>query len=48
MSEGLFAMISDWMPNGNINEFVEANPSVNRLKLVGFLFYISFIVSVLT
>lgn len=34
MSENQFAMISDWMANGNINEFVKTNPNVNRLELV--------------
>ena len=34
MSENQFAMISDWMSNGNINEFVKKNPDVNRLGLV--------------
>jgi hypothetical protein len=36
MSDTYFAMISDWMLNGNINSFVEAHPHVDRLKLVGF------------
>lgn len=35
MSEAQFAMVSEWMVNGNINEFVKANPDANRLKLVG-------------
>jgi len=35
MTETQFAMVSDWMENGNINDFVKANPSVNRLELVG-------------
>ena len=38
MTETRFAMISDWMANGNINEFVKANPGVDRLKLVGAFF----------
>ena len=38
MSEGRFAMISDWMANGNINRFVKAHPEANRLELVGFSF----------
>ena len=29
-------MISDWMVNGNIDDFVEAHPDANRLELVGF------------
>ena len=41
MSEGQFAMISDWMVNGNINEFVKTHPDANRLGLVGFSFKIS-------
>jgi hypothetical protein len=35
MSEGRFAMISDWMAYGNINDFVKAHPDANRLDLVG-------------
>ena len=38
MSETQFAMVSEWMPNGNINEFVEKCPDVNRFELVSFLF----------
>ena len=34
MSENRFAMVSEWMSNGNINEFVKAHPKVNRLQLV--------------
>ena len=37
MFEAQFAMASEWMVNGNINEFVEANPDVNRLNLVRIL-----------
>ncbi|KAF9644930.1 kinase-like protein, partial [Thelephora ganbajun] len=29
-----FAMASEWMANGNINEFVKANRGVNRLELL--------------
>ena len=36
MSETCFAMISDWMLNGNINSFVKAHPHTDRLELVGF------------
>jgi hypothetical protein len=35
MSEVQFAMISEWMANGNINDFVKAHPDANRLELVG-------------
>ena len=39
-SEAHFAMVSEWMANGNVNEFVKENPDANRLKLVGSLFHI--------
>ena len=35
MSEAQLAMVSEWMTNGNINEFIKVNPNANRLKLVG-------------
>ena len=35
MSETRFAMISDWIVNGNINDFVKAYPDINRPGLVG-------------
>ena len=38
MSETRFAMVSDWMVNGNINEFVKAHPDANRLELVSLSF----------
>jgi len=38
MSKTQFAMISDWMANGNINSFLKARPETNRLELVGFSF----------
>jgi hypothetical protein len=28
-------MVSDWMADGNITDFVKAHPDVNRLALVG-------------
>ena len=31
-----FAMVSEWMINGNINEFISANWDVNRFNLVGY------------
>ena len=34
MAESQFAMVSEWMMNGNINEFIEANPDANRFGLV--------------
>jgi serine/threonine protein kinase len=36
MSGKVFAMVSEWMANGNINEFVKAHGDVNRFELVGF------------
>ena len=35
MLETRFAMVSDWMTNGNINEYVKAHPGSGRLSLVG-------------
>ena len=32
-----FVMVSEWMENGNINEFVEVHRDANRLDLVGFV-----------
>jgi hypothetical protein len=37
MSETHFAMVSDWMIDGNITNFVKTHPDVNRLALVGSL-----------
>ena len=31
------AMVSEWMSNGSINEFVKTNPDANRFELVGLL-----------
>ena len=36
MTETQFAMISEWMVNKNINDFVKANQDVDRLGLVDF------------
>jgi serine/threonine protein kinase len=36
MSEIQFTMVSKWMPNGNINEFVKKCPDANRFELVSF------------
>ena len=30
-----FSMTSEWMANGNINEFIEAHPGTDRFELVG-------------
>ena len=35
MSGNQFAMVSEWMANGNINEFVKTHRGANRFKLVG-------------
>ena len=34
VSKQRFAMVSAWMENGNINEFVERDRHVNRIELV--------------
>jgi len=36
MTEKLFVMVSEWMGNGDINRFVEANIDADRLELVSF------------
>ena len=36
MTETQFAMISEWMVNGNLNKFVKAHPDADRLRLVSF------------
>jgi hypothetical protein len=35
MSTNQFAMVSEWMTNGNINEFIQAHRDANRFELVG-------------
>jgi len=37
MSETRFTMVSDWMANGNINDFMKVHPDANRLELVNLL-----------
>jgi len=37
MSETQFAMVSEWMRNGNINQFVKTRRDANRFDLVCFL-----------
>ena len=39
MSDHKFAMTSEWMTNGNINEFVKVHWDANRFELVGFCSY---------
>lgn len=34
MTEAQFVVVSGWMKNGNINEFLKANTSIDRLGLV--------------
>ena len=34
MTGGRFAMVSEWMANGNINEFVAEHWNENRFELV--------------
>ena len=38
MAENLFTIVSEWMPNGNINEYMKAHPGANQLELVCFSF----------
>ena len=34
VSETQFGMVSEWMPNGNINQFVKTHWDANRFDLV--------------
>jgi len=34
MTDTEFAMVSEWMPNGNINQFVMSHQDANRFELV--------------
>jgi len=34
MTETQFAMVSEWMTNGNINQFVKTHQEANRFELV--------------
>lgn len=36
MADRHFVMVSEWMENGNVNEFVKANQDANRFELVGY------------
>ena len=38
LTQRRFGMVSEWMENGNINDFIQKNPDVNRTKLVRTLF----------
>jgi len=38
MSDTQFAMVSEWMANGSINEFVKAHPDADRPGLVSLPF----------
>jgi hypothetical protein len=38
LSDNQFTMVSEWMANGNINEFIKVHGDVNRFELVGFQF----------
>ena len=37
MDDQQFVMVSEWMENGNINEFIKAHWDVDRFELVGFI-----------
>ena len=37
MEDHQFIMVSEWMENGDINEFIKAHEDVNRFELVGFV-----------
>lgn len=35
MEDKQFVMVSEWMENGNINEYIGAHEDVDRFELVG-------------
>lgn len=37
MSTHHFAMASEWMKDGNVNEFIKVHPNANRFELVRFI-----------
>ena len=37
VGEHRFALVSEWMENGNINDFIERDQHVNRVELVRYL-----------
>ena len=41
MTDVQFVMVSEWMVNGNINEFLKVNPNADRLGLVRFQFQLT-------
>ena len=41
MTETHFAMVSEWMVNGNIKEFMKAHPDEDRFGLVGVPFKVA-------
>jgi len=40
MGDNHFAMVSDWMANGNIKEFLKAHSDANRYELVSVNFVV--------
>ncbi|KAF9645417.1 hypothetical protein BDM02DRAFT_3101364, partial [Thelephora ganbajun] len=49
MTGNRFVMVSEWMENGNINEFVKANIDTDRLGLVCFFvrcFYLRLLLTI--
>jgi hypothetical protein len=45
MTNHRFVMVSEWMENGNINEFLKNNADADRLGLVSILFGLSSIIN---
>jgi len=45
MTKTQFGMVSEWMANGSINEFVKAHPNADRFGLVGLPFYASTVIA---
>ena len=47
MGERRFVMVSKWMENGNINEFLKKNPNEDRPQLVSLLFWLLLLLPVI-
>lgn len=44
MAGNQFAVVSEWMANGNIKEFIVAHPNANRFQLVSSIRILSLII----
>ena len=45
MGDNHFAMVSEWMANGNIKEFLKVHRDANRFELVSFSFIVGLLIT---